>query len=145
MKARFLPLLLNVLIGGHLVYAQTGNDNITGPAGIFNGEITTAGDYDPYTTNVRRSLIDILIGGSVGTQPLALVRTYNSRNPNTNSYSFGWGGWRHNYEWGVADSPGVSLSQNFQPTSYTVSFPDGRSETFTNTGSTPWSASSKVA
>jgi hypothetical protein len=36
--------------------AQIGNDNPTGPAGVFNGNVTTGCSYDPYTGNARRSI-----------------------------------------------------------------------------------------
>jgi len=130
MKTRFFTLLFGTILCsifcGNLS-AQTGNDNLTGPAGIFNGNITTAGEYDPYTANCVRRILDISVAGAAGTQPLALVRTYNSRSPNGGGFSWGW---RHNYEWSVNDAPARSLSSNFNPTSYAVSFPDGRTETF---------------
>jgi YD repeat-containing protein len=57
------------------------------------------------------------------------VRTFNSRAPSITGV-FGWdGGWNHNYNWIMEDSP-TSNTQNFQPVKYTVDFPDGRVETF---------------
>ena len=47
--------------------AETGDDNPTGPAGIFNGNITTGCSYDPYTRNAMRSVTDIVVSGAVGT------------------------------------------------------------------------------
>ena len=36
--------------------AEAGDDNPTGVAGAFNGQITTGSSYDPYTGNMRRIL-----------------------------------------------------------------------------------------
>jgi hypothetical protein len=55
--------------------AQMGNDNPTGVAGMFNGNVNTAGSYDPYTGNATRSITDISVAGAVGTYPLAFTRT----------------------------------------------------------------------
>jgi len=102
--------------------ADVGGDNPTGPAGIFNGE--TLG-YDPYTGNVKRSVVDLSVAGAVS--PLALARIYNSRDP-TGSH-FGANGWRHSYEWTI-DPSGNLPGQTFPPVAYVVNFPDGRRETF---------------
>jgi RHS repeat-associated protein len=108
--------------------AQVGNDNPTGPAGIFNGEITTGGSYDPYTGNVRRAVIDIAVAGAVGTNPLTFSRVCNSRNAIW-GINFGFAGsWVHNYEWTINDSNEALGPQS--PASYTVYFPDGRYEVF---------------
>src|SRR5690348_6473755 len=50
--------------------AEMGDDNPTGVAGIYNGQITTAGNYDPYTGNAVRTVDDIVVPGSVGAYPL---------------------------------------------------------------------------
>jgi RHS repeat-associated protein len=106
-----------------------GNENPGGASGIFNGQITTGCSYDPYTGNAMRSITDIAVAGAVGEYPLALVRSANSRALSTTEV-FGWaGGWNHNYNWILEDSP-TGNTQNFQPTRYTVDFPDGRVETF---------------
>src|SRR5213592_347168 len=70
----FIFLLLAVS-----VRAQVGNDNPTGISGIYNGNVTTAGSYDPYTSNATRSVTDISVAGAVGAYPLAFTRTMNSR------------------------------------------------------------------
>jgi RHS repeat-associated protein len=111
------------------LFAQVGNNNPTGVAGIFNGQVNTGCSYDPYTGNATRSITDIAVAGAVGEYPLALVRSANSRAPSTTEV-FGWaGGWNHNYNWILEDSP-TSNTANFQPKRYTVVFPDGRVETF---------------
>jgi RHS repeat-associated protein len=107
--------------------AQVGDNNPTGPAGIFNGQIETGGSYDPYTGNVRRVVTDIVVAGGVGTYPLALTRTYNSRLGG--GASFGYSGWRHSYEWGIEDSPEATTAN--APVTYVINFPDGRHQTFT--------------
>jgi len=111
------------------LFAQVGNNNPTGISGIFNGQVNTGCSYDPYTGNATRSVTDIVVAGAIGDYPLALVRISNSRAPST-SEVFGWaGGWNHNYNWILEDSP-TSNTANFQPKRYTVVFPDGRAETF---------------
>src|SRR6266545_6422268 len=107
------------------VHAQVGNNNPSGVSGIFNGHAGGCG-YDPYTANATRSITDISVAGGVGEYPLALVRTANSRTPSTTGV-FGWaGGWNHNYNWILEDSPLGPIN----PTRYTVEFPDGRVEKF---------------
>jgi RHS repeat-associated protein len=110
------------------VHAQVGNNNPTGPSGIFNGHAGGCG-YDPYTGNATRSITDISVAGAVGEYPLALVRTANSRAPSTTEVFAFAGGWNHNYNWILEESE-HSQTQNFHPASYTVEFPDGRVETF---------------
>src|SRR5438874_12606257 len=96
------------------LFAQVGIDNPTGVSGIFNGQVNTGCSYDPYTGNATRSITDIAVAGAVGEYPLALVRTANSRAPSTTEL-FGWaGGWNHNYNWILEDSP-TSNTANFQP------------------------------
>jgi RHS repeat-associated protein len=58
--------------------ADLGDDNPTGVAGSFNGEITTGGMYDPYTANAKRVVDDIVVPGSVGAYPLKWTRYFNS-------------------------------------------------------------------
>src|ERR1044072_7692966 len=126
-RCGYSVVILSLLFTSAL-FAQVGNNNPSGPSGIFNGQAGACG-YDPYTGNATRSLTDIAVPGAVGEYPLALVRTANSRAPSTTEV-FGWaGGWNHNYNWILEDSAS-STNQNFQPSSYTVEFPDGRVETF---------------
>jgi hypothetical protein len=69
---------------------------------------------------------------SVGEYPLVLVRIANSRRAlNSNAANpFGLPGhWNHSYNWILEDSA-KSTTQPFQPSSYTIEFPDGRVETF---------------
>src|SRR6266481_7688810 len=127
---RFVVLgALLLALGVHELRAQVGGNNPTGVSGIFNGNITTGCSYDPYTGNATRSITDIAVAGAVGEYPLALVRTANSRTPSTTEVFGPAGGWNHNYNWILEDSPNGN-AQNFQPKRYTVEFPDGRVETF---------------
>jgi RHS repeat-associated protein len=119
---------LSFALCAHDLDGQVGNNNPTGVSGIFNGQAGACG-YDPYTGNATRSITDIAVAGAVGEYPLALVRTANSRAPSTTEV-FAWsGGWNHNYNWIMEDSPPRNGS-NLPPTQYTVDFPDGRVETF---------------
>ncbi len=127
LRAFALGVFLLVLSSQHL-RAQVGGDNPTGVTGAFNGQITTGCSYDAYTGNATRSCTDITVT-SVGAYPLALVRTANSRGKGV-AITFGLAGhWNHSYNWIVEDSAS-STNQNFQPSSYTADFPDGRVETF---------------
>ena len=111
------------------LHAQA-DDNPTGPAGIFNGNITTGCSYDPYTGNAMRVVTDIVASGAVGDYPLAFTRIANTRNrPRNAGFAFA-GHWRHNYSWQLADEPTIYTVRNTPPTSYTVDYPDGRVITF---------------
>jgi hypothetical protein len=85
-----------------ILRAELGNDNPNGPAGDYNGSVTTAGYYDPYTGNGKRVIDDITVPGSVGAYPLKWTRYLNTRGgswPNT----FGQGAaWSHSYCWGLS-------------------------------------------
>jgi hypothetical protein len=125
-----LSLSLTIVLASFSsLHAQVGNQNPAGASGAFNGQVHTGCSYDPFTGNATRSITDIAVAGAVGEYPLALVRTANSRSPSTTEV-FGWsGGWNHNYNWILENSPS-SNQANFQPTRYTVDFADGRVETF---------------
>jgi RHS repeat-associated protein len=126
---RFFALgALLLAFSGAQLRADVGGDNPTGVAGAFNGQITTGCDYDAYTGNATRSCTDIAVT-SVGEYPLALVRTANSRGVGQ-ANTFGLAGhWNHNYNWILEDSAS-STNSNFQPSAYTVDFPDGQVSTF---------------
>src|SRR6266542_1651316 len=114
---------LLLALGLHNLHAQVGNDNPTGVAGIFNGNVL---EYDHYNGNAGpRSTVDISIAGAV--VPIALVRTYNSRDGI--GIHFGYSGWRHSYEWSI-DPSGDVPGSDFPPAAYVVNFPDGRREIF---------------
>src|SRR5437868_7985268 len=128
------PLRIHLLLIGIVTAAlypnslpgQVGNDNPTGPSGQFNGNVTTAASYDPYTGNAKRSVTDLVVAGAVGSYPLAFGRISNSRADVMPDFQFGpSGNWRHSYSWEADPSPVDD------PTSYfSVHFPDGRWVTF---------------
>jgi RHS repeat-associated protein len=110
---------------------QVGNDNPTGSTGIFNGNITTGCSYDPYTANAMRRVTDITVAGAIGTYGLSFSRISNSRGPFGGTYGSGFGmpgAWAHSYAWTIAGS--LETTGTAPPTSYDVSFADGRYEIF---------------
>lgn len=114
-----------------------GAGNPTGPAGAFNGSVTTGGSYDPMTGNATRSVNDLVVVGGVGAYPLAFTRSANSRYQSTSQFQFGAsGGWRHSYTWAMDESD-ESTDSNFQPAGYSISFPDGRVVYFDGEGDGP--------
>ncbi|HEX8076832.1 MAG TPA: hypothetical protein VF511_03375, partial [Chthoniobacterales bacterium] len=73
------------------LFGQAGNDNPGGVTAEYNGSITTAGYYDPYTGNAKREITDIVVQGSIGAYPLKYTRTFDTRGVR----------WTNNYEWGM--------------------------------------------
>ena len=130
---KFLALIwLTISLLARTSFAQLGNDNPTGVAGSFNGNVTTAGSYDPYTGNAKRSVTDLVVAGSVGAYPLAFTRTANTRQtPGLGTEFAEPGGWRHSYQWSIdAQVIRSTGSARPNPQSYTVNFPDGRRQVF---------------
>ncbi|HEV2806741.1 MAG TPA: RHS repeat-associated core domain-containing protein [Chthoniobacterales bacterium] len=121
-------LAFGAILTTQIASAQVGNDNPTGLAGQFNGNITTGCSYDPYTGNAMRAVTDIVVAGSVGAYPLSFSRVSNSRFAGASGFGIA-GAWRHSYAWELNASE-ESLQHNFQPTQYPVAFPDGREVTF---------------
>ncbi|HKP03087.1 MAG TPA: RHS repeat-associated core domain-containing protein [Chthoniobacterales bacterium] len=125
--------LVSLLPAG--VSAQLGNDNPTGISGMYNGNVNTAGSYDPYTGNATRSITDITVAGAVGAYPLAFTRTMNTRyNAGSGTWEMGTAGsWRHNYQWSIEPHVYTSSGPNrwsYLPNVYTVNYPDGRRLSF---------------
>jgi hypothetical protein len=110
-------------------------DNPTGVTGVFNGNITTGGSYDPYTRNARREVTDIVVPGSVGAYPLKFTRTYNSRDGEIIGMSSLGRGWRYSYGWTHSASGGCDF----------MYCPDGRSIGHCDTGGGNDSGSTYVA
>src|SRR5712692_2452761 len=103
-------------------FAQVGNNNPTGIAGEFSGEVTTGCDYTLYTSTARRSVTDLVVAGAVGSYPLAFGRTSTSRYDVGVTTDMGTAGsWRHSYQWSI-DTLKTGLSR---PSSYTVHRPEG--------------------
>jgi RHS repeat-associated protein len=105
---------------------QVGNNNPTGVSGTFNGNVNTAGSYDPYTGNATRTVTDMTVAGAVGEYGLSYSRTWNSRMPI----------WQHSYNWKIDDITFSTSSPNSKPPYYIVNFPDGRIESFGPTAAT---------
>lgn len=80
MKMKLIPsiIVLSLIFQVGLLAAEQGDDNPTGVAGAFNGNITTGCSYDPYTGNAMRVIDDIIVPGSVGAYPLKWTRYFNS-------------------------------------------------------------------
>jgi RHS repeat-associated protein len=73
-----------------------GEENPVGVSGIYNGNVLSAGNYDPFTGNAMRIIDDILVPGSVGKYPLKWTRYWNSRTGRLQwsfSYDYGLDGW----------------------------------------------------
>lgn len=102
-KYRLIGLAGMIVLASMARSLAQGNDNPTGVAGDFNGSITTAGNYDPYTGNAKRIINDITVPGCVGDYPLKWTRTSISRTINAPPAHFGQGGpWIHSYRWTVS-------------------------------------------
>lgn len=126
---RIVLLVILLALALPSVHAQLGNDNPTGTSGAFNGNVTTAGSYDPYTGNATRSITDLVVAGSVGTYPLTFTRTMNTRyTPGAGALEFGQAGtWRHSYQWSINSITYTGWgAYNWMPPSYWVNYPDGR-------------------
>ena len=112
--------------------AQVANNNPTGPAGDYNGIVTTAGSYDPFTGSASREICDISVAGAVGAYPLKWTRRMNTR-AITRPDTFGHGGgWSHSYEWELAINhptpiPSPEPSPHDERPDGTLKYPDGRS------------------
>lgn len=135
MKRNLRSLLFALLAcfpGAHSLYAA-GNDNPTGVTGEYNGSITTAGSYDPYTGNAKRFVTDLTVPGSVGSYPLKWTRVLNTRNGQA-SAPFGQGGtWSHGYRWGLwlrPYHPYQYHEEQYEGPDGAVSYPDGRTVEF---------------
>src|SRR5438270_13072174 len=91
----FLLILSVATLARPGLFAEIGDDNPTGVAGSFNGEITTGGMYDGYTANARRVVDDIVVPGSVGSHPLKWTRYWNSHSTYSDNRVGGY--WRYSY------------------------------------------------
>src|SRR5262249_20307920 len=69
-------------------------------AGIFNGNGTSGGSYDPLTHSAHRAIDDFVVPGSIGKYPLKMTRYYNSRAQYYALSAIGLSvGWSHEYSW----------------------------------------------
>ena len=121
MKLKLLPALLTVVAFTQpALFAETGDDNPTGVAGTFNGEITTGGMYDGYTANAKRVVDDIVVPGSVGAYPLKWTRYFNSHLSSADNLM--GGSWRFSY---LGYEFFICTNNPSDPTGYPC-HPDGR-------------------
>jgi YD repeat-containing protein len=122
---RLIVLLIILVCQGALRAQDTESDNPTGLSGEFNGEVTTAGSYDPFTGNIKRQVTDLTVPGANGSYALAFARTFNSHKYTVGTeYPFGdSAAWRHSYQWTLSIS-------TVNGTAYTVVYPDGAAITF---------------
>jgi len=112
MKIKHFPsIVLLFLLVQTKGFAEQGDNNPTGVAGVFNGNITTGCSYDPYTENAHRQIDDIIVPGSVGAYPLKWIRYWNSHTTYNDVSGVG-ASWRFSY---------IGYSSN----AYEVAFPDG--------------------
>src|SRR5438270_8466715 len=144
-------LFLSGLVGtfvGITTSALAQNDNPTGKTGVFNGNSTTAGSYDPYTSNATRTIVDISVPGAVGAYGLQWTRTMNSRHMAGPNYDFGdSGSWQHSFNWGIdwtddvsggnVQCSGIPCPNSPRPISYIVYYPDGRVVEFQHHAASP--------
>jgi YD repeat-containing protein len=103
-----------------------GNNNPTGIAGEYNGSITTAGSYDPYTGNGKRIVDDIVVTGSLGAYPLKWTRTLNTRYAGWFG-GYGYGLWLRRVDSHFHDPP-------YEGPDGSVIYPDGRKMDFWTDG-----------
>src|SRR5712692_3110663 len=89
-----------------------GEDNPTGVSGIYNGNITTGGNYDQYTGNAMRAVDNIVVPGSVGAYPLKWTRYFNSRGGLGSNWTFSYKDYR--------------ITSCKLCTNQSMGFPDGR-------------------
>jgi len=134
MKLKLFPALLLILFGARTSALAQGEDNPTGVTGIYNGNVTTAGSYDPYTRNARRTVDDIVVPGSVGAYPLKWTRYYNSRHEGL-GYDGCWDGWSFSYGY-YWPSSGVTLPDGTVINPDSDSFSGGLEYSFDNTTTT---------
>jgi RHS repeat-associated protein len=101
-STRQIAILLAIdLMFVPVLFAQgTFYEGPVGVAGIFNGNVTTGGSYDPLTHSAHRAIDDIVVPGSIGKYPLKMTRYYNSRAQYYALTAIGLGpGWAHEYSW----------------------------------------------
>jgi hypothetical protein len=137
-----IPFRLSAAVSGILLAisvcrAGVGDTNPTGVSGQFNGNVTTAGSYDPFTGNATRSIADLVTPRAVGEHALAFTRTLNTRDapsgaPGAGAPQFGEaGGWRHSYQWTIEELEIPTDGGNVvRPATYSVHYPDGRRVSF---------------
>src|SRR5260370_39802064 len=111
----FSVITLSACLLPRRLAAEEGDANPTGISGIYNGNITTAGNYDPNSRNAMRVVDDIVVPGSVGAYPLKWTRYYNSRGAqwtfSYKNYLYGLGG----ATLGFTDGRNITLTIDCSP------------------------------
>ena len=109
-----------------------GENNPTGVTGDWNGSVTTAGSYDPFTGNAKRVVDDLVVTGSIGAYPLKWSRVWNSRG---GGGSFGNSNWWHSYVWGMWTKVAQYnyIDNEYEGPAGEVTYPDGRRVTLEDT------------
>ncbi|MGI8821035.1 MAG: hypothetical protein ACR2ID_09245, partial [Chthoniobacterales bacterium] len=129
------------MIAGLAHAAETFADkNPTGPAGEFNGQVTTAGSYDPSSGNAKRVIEDLAVPGAVGDYPLKWDRILNTGFTLAHGNTFSGGGWSHSYDWvlwvhhaGQENPPEPPANEDpLEGIGVIVYYPDGRRVQFRN-------------
>ncbi len=114
-QIRIFAFLFATILAATSAFAEKGDDNPTGVAGAFNGNIVTGCNYDGYTGNGLRQVDDIVVQGAVGARPLKWTRYFNTHVTADNNYVGAQ--WRFSY---------ISyIEKNSQGTRLTT-LPDGR-------------------
>jgi RHS repeat-associated protein len=105
--------------------------------GDWNGSITTAGSYDPYTGNGKRAVDDIVVPGSIGAYPLKWTRVWNSRG---GGGSFGNSNWWGCYTWGMWTKVPVGgyIDGEYEGPQGEITYPDGRRVELQNWSQNVW-------
>ena len=96
-----IAISLAIATAARPLFAQgTPYEGPVGVSGIFNGNSTTGGSYDPLSHSAHRAIDDIVVPGSIGKYPLKMTRYYNSRAQYYALTAIGLGpGWSHEYSW----------------------------------------------
>ena len=127
MKRFFFLLVLGLAFSSALPHSgfAIGENNPTGATGEWNGSITTAGSYDPFTGNGKRAVEDIVVAGSIGAYPLKWTRVWNSRG---GGGSFGNSNWWGCYTWGMWTKVPVGgyIDGEYEGPEGQITYPDGR-------------------
>ena len=121
-RSSLVGLLGLVLLIPAICRGDIGNNNPGGPLAEYNGSITTAGSYDPYTGNGKRFVDDLTVSGAIGAYPLKWTRILNTRD-------FGWS---NSYRWAAWLRVPDYSDPEYDPDAPDgmVTYPDGRQLTF---------------
>jgi len=128
MKRNLFFCTLLLIGSGFLSPILGAETNPTSPTGDYNGTVTTAGSYDPFTGNAKREVTDLSVPGAVGAYPLKWTRILNTRNGIGGVLGAG-GQWGHNYQWGLMlqrQEPPPHPPVDYEGPKGMIRYPDGR-------------------